>query len=342
MSPATIQSPRPIRWGIVATGGIARAFATDLRLVPDAVLGAVGSRSLSSARAFAAQYGVERAHGSYEALVADPEIDVVYVASPHSHHREHGLLALAAGKPVLVEKPFAMTAAEGEELATAAREAGLFCMEAMWMACHPVIRAVRDGLAAGRFGEPRQVTASLGFRVAGDPSRRMVDLALGAGSLLDMGVYPLTFANLMLGPPSDLEALATLSPTGYDEDIAIIGRHRPGALSLSSASMTSQVPRTAAIATTEGRIDLPLPFHHAPYATWTPLVDGRESGAPERIDGLGPLIGTGLGNEAAEVMRCLRAGETESPLVPLDRTLAIMRQMDQIRAQVGLRYAADG
>lgn len=342
MPPPASDTAPPIRWGIAATGGIARAFATDLRLVPGAVLGAVGSRSLSSAQAFAAAYGVRRAHGSYKELVADPEIDVVYVASPHSHHLAHGLLALAAGKSVLVEKPFAMTAAEGEELAAAAREAGLFCMEAMWMACHPVMRAIRDGLAAGRFGVPRQVSSNLGARVVREPGDRMVDIALGAGGLLDSGIYPLTFANLMLGPPTRLEALASLAPSGYDEDIALIGQHRHGALSLSSTSLTSHAPGTAWIATTEGRIEIPGPFLQPSYATWTPRAGDQDSETPQPIEGVEPVIGSGLGNEAAEVMRCLRAGLTESTLVPLEQTLAILRQMDGARAQVGVRYAADG
>ena len=163
----------------------------------------------------------------------------------------------------------------------------------------------------------------------------MSDPALGAGALLDMGIYPLTFAHLMLGPAETLVASATLSDQGVDLDVALAGRHGD-AVSALTASMTSTSPRTATIATTEGRIDVPRDFHVPPYAVWTPA-----DAEPERIDGLEPLLGTGLGNEAAHVQECLHAGRLESPLVPLDRTLTLIRQMDEVRRQIGVSYASD-
>ena len=331
--------PATVRWGILATGRIAHSFARDLLEVPGASLVAVGSRTSESARELAAAYGAEgcRAHGSYEALVADPDVDVVHIASPHSHHLAHARLALEAGKHVLCEKPLTINLDEAEEMVALAARHDQLLMEAMWTACHPVVRAVVDGLEAGRFGVPRQLHADLGFVVERPPDDRMRDPALGAGALLDMGVYPLTFADLTLGPATSLAASAVLDERGIDLDVAIAGAHAGGAVSALTASMTSISPRTATIATDRGRIELPRDFHHPPYAVWTPL-----EGEPERIDGTAPLLGRGLGNEAAEVARCLADGLRESPLVPHDRTLRLLAQMDDVRRQVGVRYPADG
>lgn len=324
-----------IGWGILATGKIARAFATDLRAVPDARIAAVGSRSAGSARAFADEHGdaSTRAHDSYEALVADPDVDVVYIASPHALHLEHARLAFAAGKHVLCEKPLTLNTAEAEAMVALAREHDRFLMEAMWMACNPVIRALGD---VERFGTPRQVHADLGFVVDRPATDRLLDPALGAGALLDMGIYPLTFAHLVLGEAEELRAVAHLSASGIDLDVAVVGRYPGGATAALTASMTSVSPRTATIATDRGTLHLPAQFHHPAYAEWVP-----QGGTPERVEGVEPLLGTGLGNEAAEVGRCLRAGLRESPLVPHAQTLTLMRQMDEVRRQVGVRYAAD-
>jgi len=324
-----------IGWGILGTGRIARSFATDLQEVPGARLAAVGSRTPGSAQAFAATYGGPEAtaHGSYDALVADPAVDVVYVATPHTLHLENARLAFAAGKHVLCEKPLAVNAAEAEEMVRLAREHDRFLMEGMWMACHPVVRAVLD---RERFGRPRQVHADLGFVVETSPHDRLLDPGLGAGALLDMGIYPLTFAHLVLGEASELRAVADVSETGIDLDLAIAGRYADGAVAALTASMTSLSPRAATIATDRGLLTLPSPFHHPGLVTWTP----RE-GPSEQVTGVEPLIGGGLGNEIAEVVRCLRAGLRESPLVPHEQSLTLMRQMDDIRAQVGVRYDAD-
>jgi predicted dehydrogenase len=330
--------PAPARWGILATGRIAGAFVADLRDVPGASVVAVGSRSAGSAERFVAGHGLEgaRPHASYDALVADPDVDVVYVASPHALHLEHAMLALAAGKHVLCEKPLVMNLDEAEQLVAAAREADRFLMEAMWTACHPVIRAVVEGLGEGRFGIPRQVHASLGFRVEASPDDRMLDPALGAGALLDMGIYPLTLADLVLGPAERAAAVATLDGRGVDLDVAVATQHVGGGLGALTASMTSASPRTAHVATDTGRIDLPASFHHPAYATWTPVA-----GDPERIEGVEPVIGTGLGNEALHVARCLRDGVRESPLVPHAMSLRLAELMDDVRRQVGVTYAAD-
>ena len=319
-----------VRWGVLAPGRIARKFARDLTLTPGAVLGAVGSRRLDAARAFADEFGGVTAHGSYEDLVADPNVDVVYVASPHALHLAHVRLALEAGKHVLCEKPVTVHVADAEEMIALAREHGRFLMEAMWTACHPVVLALRDGLAAGRFGSPRHLHAELGARFEGPSESRIFDPDLGASVLLDIGIYPLTFAHLLLGPAEELSALAVLSDLGYDADVAIAGRYPGGTLATMAASMTSWSSRTASIATDLGRIDVPDSFHHPAYAVFTPI-----GGEPVRIEGAEPVIGRGYGNEIAEVGRCLREGLLESPLVPHEQTLLIMRQLGDLRRQVG-------
>ena len=324
-----------IRWGVLAPGRIAHSFVRDLALLPDAALSATGSRSLERAQAFATEYG-GRAHGSYEALVADPEVDVVYVASPHALHEEHTMLALDAGKHVLCEKPMTLDAGATVRLFAAAAERGLFLMEAMWTACHPGIHTLLRLLRDGEHGSPRQVHADLGFVVDTDPSDRLLDPALGAGALLDMGIYPLTFAHLVLGEPEQLQAVAHLSASGIDLDIAVAGRYAGGATAALTASMTSQSPRTASVATEIGRFDLHADFHHPGRLQWTSYW--TPEGTSEWIEPDVAVIGRGYGNEAAEVHRCLRAGETTSPMVPPEQTISLMRQMDQIRGQIGLTY----
>jgi predicted dehydrogenase len=228
---------------------------------------------------------------------------------------------------VLCEKPLTLNRTEGEALFDAAGD--LFCMEAMWMACHPVVREVRRRLEAGEFGSPRQAYADLGFLVASDARDRLWDRALGAGALLDMGIYPLTFA--------EVTAAGALSDSGIDLDVAIAARHAGGAVSALTTSMTSPSPRTASISTDEGRIDVPAPFHHPAYAVWTPT-----DGEPERIEAPEPVLGTGLGNEAAHVQACLRDGLRESPLVPRDQTLELLAVMDAVRGQLGVHYPGEG
>ncbi|GAA1759001.1 Gfo/Idh/MocA family oxidoreductase [Nocardioides hankookensis] len=330
-----------IRWGILATGKIAQTFARDLARVPDARLVAVGSRRLESAEAFAAEHGGVP-YGSYEELVADPDVDVIYVATPHAFHLDNARLCFEAGKHVLCEKPVTLDTADAEEMVRLAGEHDRFLMEAMWTACHPVIRELRTRLAAGEFGRPRHLHAELGFRVDAGPDDRMLDPALGASALLDMGIYPLTIAHLLLGEAEQLTATADLSDRGIDLDVAVVGRYPTGALATLTASMTSYSSRRAEIATDQGRIHFD-DFHHPSKAVFTPYVEGPgswvvEPGEPVEVLGEEPVIGQGYGNEIAEVGRCLRAGLRESPLVPHAQTLTLLRQMDDLRAQVGVSF----
>ncbi len=331
----------PVRWGILATGKIAHSFAADLALVDDAELVAVGSRTAGSAEAFTATHG-GRPHGSYEALVADPDVEVVYVASPHALHLEHVEPLLAAGKHVLCEKPLTVTVAQAESMIASARAHDRFLMEAMWTACHPVVRTVVDGLRAGRFGQPRQLHAELGFRVDADPTDRMLDPALGASALLDMGIYPLTLAHLLLGEAESLTATAVLSERGIDLDVAVLGRYPGGALATMTASMTSWSTRSATLATDLGLLEL-ADFHHPTSATFTPYdVRGGRGAATEPVDLMSeaaPVIGLGYAHEVIEVGRCVREGLLESPLVPHAQTLTLLRQMEGLLTQAGVSFS---
>jgi predicted dehydrogenase len=328
-----------IRWGVLAPGRIARAFAGDLAVVPDGELVATGSRSLERAAAFAGEFG-GAAYGSYEELLGDPAVDVVYVASPHALHVEHTLLALEAGKPVLCEKPMTLDAASTATLFEAASTHGLFLMEAMWMACNPTVRKLLALLADGEHGTARQVHADIGFvvpgAVGGDQSDRLVNRALGGGALLDMGIYPLTFAQLVLGEAERHTAVANLSESGIDLDISIAGLYPGGATAALTATMTSHASVTATVATEVGRFDLPRPFHAPERVRWTSYWTAE--GDSEWIEPDEPLIGRGYGNEIAEVHRCLRAGALTSELVPPAQTISLMRQMDDLRAQIGVSY----
>ncbi|WP_405017596.1 Gfo/Idh/MocA family oxidoreductase [Kitasatospora sp. NBC_00070] len=328
-------SDRPIRWGILATGGIAAAFTEDLLAVPGAEVAAVASRTEPAARAFADRFGIPRAYGSWAELAADPEVDVVYVATPHTAHHDATTLMLEAGKAVLCEKPFTLNTRQAEQLVATARARQRFLMEAMWMYFNPVVRRVVELVRGGAIGEVRAVHADFGFPAPPDPTSRLLDPAAGGGALLDLGVYPVSFAHLLLGEPERIEAVATLTPEGVDEHTAVVLGHAGGALSLLSCSLVAGYGQRASVHGSTGRIELPTDFFHA-----TSFVLHRDGGTAERFTlDRGP--GHGLGLEAAEVVRCLRAGLTESPLVPLDGSLAVMRTLDTVRARIGVHYPGE-
>lgn len=319
-----------IRWGILATGGIARSFAKDLALLPEAELVAVGSRTPAGAQAFAAEYAVPRAHGSWEALATDPDVDVIYIATPHSHHHEAAVLCLHANKPLLVEKAFTLDLAQAQDLVTVARERHLFLMEAMWTRTIPAIRRIQELIADGAIGEVTQVTASFGLGIDFDASHRLRNPALGGGALLDLGVYPVTFAQIFLGRAQHVRAWASLWPEGTDANTGIILGYESGAVATLHCGVKGD-SRAARIVGTRGRIELNHGFH-AP-STFTLFRAGADAEEFEV-----PIRGNGLGYEAEEVMSCLRAGAVESTLVPLSSTLDTMRTLDAIRTQIGVSY----
>ncbi|MFD6418493.1 Gfo/Idh/MocA family protein [Streptomyces sp. NPDC060194] len=324
---------RPVRWGVLATGGIAATFATDLRALSDAEIVAVASRSTASAERFAARFDIPRAHGSWADLAADPDVDVVYVATPHAAHRAAAGLCLEAGRPVLVEKAFTLNAAEAGELVALARSRGLFLMEAMWTYCDPLVRRLVELVRGGAIGEVLSVQADFGIAVPYDPAHRLYDPAQGGGALLDLGVYPVAFAQLLLGEPSEVAARAVLSKEGVDLHTGILLSYESGAHASLQCSVTSATATTATITGTKGRIDVPAGF----FAPERFVL--HRAGASEEFTAEGPR--GGLAFEAAEVMRCLRAGATESPLVPLDGTLAVMRTLDAVRERIGVRYPGE-
>ncbi len=321
----------PTRWGILGCGNIARKFAAGLAALEDAALVAVGSRSADKARAFAAEFGASRAHGTYEDLAADPQVDAVYVATPHPMHRDHAILCLEAGKAVLCEKPFTVNAAAARAVVQVARARGVFLMEAMWTRFLPVMVRVREWLAAGAIGEPRLVTADFGFRAGINPESRLFDPALAGGALLDVGVYPVSLACMVFGPhPDRVASLATLGETGVDEQTAVVLGFPGGQLAVATAAIRTNTPQEARILGTDGMILLEPAFWRGERALL------RTRAGEERADL--PLAGNGYNYEAAEVGRCLRAGLLESPTMPLDETIAILDVLDRIRAQWGLKY----
>jgi predicted dehydrogenase len=324
----------PIRWGILGRGGIANSFAVGLQALDDAQLLAVGSRSAAAAEAFGEQYGVPHRYGSYAELVQDPEVDVVYVATPHPFHLEHSLLAMRAGKAVLCEKPLTINAREAAELIGYAREHRLFLMMAMWTRFLPAIARLRQLLAEGALGQVRLLHADFSFRAEFDPHHRLFDPALGGGALLDAGIYPLSMASMILGRPDSIVSQAHLGATGVDEQAAVILRYAGGSLAVLTTATRTAGPQVVVVRGTEGYVTLPPEWLKA-----TDLVITRPGREDERLHL--PLAGNGYNYEAAEVARCLRAGLIESDLMPHAETLALMETLDAIRAQWGLKYPSE-
>src|SRR3954469_1721769 len=246
----------PIRWGLLATGGIARTFATDLQLLPDCEILAVGSRAQTTADAFAADFGAPRSYGSYAELAADPDVDVIYVSTPHPGHLSATLLAIEQGKAVLCEKPLAMDRAEAQQMVDAARSAGVFLMEAMWTRFLPHIARIREILAAGALGELIYLTAEHGQWFAHDPAHRLFAPPLGGGALLDLGIYPVSFAHLVLGAPSAIVAVSTPAFTGVDATTSMVLRYPTGAHAVLTTSLAAKSNNPAVIYGTEARLEI--------------------------------------------------------------------------------------
>jgi predicted dehydrogenase len=321
-----------IRWGILATGWIAKQFTEDLAHVPGAEVLAVGSRSLEGAQAFAATHGIPRAYGSWQELAADADLDVIYVATPHSAHHAATRVCLEAGRAVLCEKPFTLDGAQARELVELARSRGLFLMEAMWMRTNPAIRRIISLVADGEIGEVTHISADFGLSGPVMPGHRLRAPELGGGALLDLGVYPITLAYLFLGRPAHIRAWASLFPEGTDENTGIVFGYDSGAVATLACGLRGRTAWRAVITGTKGRIEIPGPFLVPPGFT---LVRGDEE---TWVDV--PFVGNGMNHEAVEVVRCLREGLTESPLIPHAETLEIMAILDEIRAQIGVSYPA--
>ncbi len=328
--PDSFEAP-PLRWGVLGTGWVAEKFVTALHDSTRQVVQAVGSRSEEGARRAAAVFGATTAHPSYEALVADTEVDVVYVATPHHLHLPHALLAIGAGKHVLVEKPVGLDAGEARQLGEAAARAGVFCMEAMWSLFLPRFDIVRRLLADGVVGTPRVVLADLGEWF--DDDHRIMRPELAGGPMLDLGTYPVTLATWVLGGPEQVVAVGTPAPSGINGQVAMGLTTRAGATASLLVSMLTDLPTVATISGSEGRIDLDGPFYR-PGPVALRLRDGTDVAWDEpRVDH------AGLHFEAAEVARRVSAGETGSPLRPWADTVATLEVMDRVRALAGIDFA---
>jgi predicted dehydrogenase len=326
-----IMTEKVVRWGVLGTGGIAATFATDLPLVPGAELAAVGSRTPEAAAAFAGRHGFARSHGSWAELAADPDVDVVYVATPHVAHFDAAMTCLEGGKAVLCEKPMTLDLASSTTLVREARDRGLFLMEAMWMRLNPAIRRIVELIRDGAIGEVTNIHADFGLQGPFPATHRLRDPAMGGGALLDLGVYPLNLAHLILGAPAVVRSWARLTPEGVDDNTGILLGWDSGAIAALSCSLVGETRTAASITGTLGRIDLPQGFF-VPRG----FVLHRVGRATEDI--AYPFLGSGYQYEAVEVQRCLAEGLAESPLMPHATTLEIMSLMDTIRAQLGVAY----
>jgi predicted dehydrogenase len=324
-----------LRWGVLAPGRIAGTFVDALAQCTKQRLVAVGSRSLDRAQAFASAHGADRAYSSYEQLVADPEVDAVYVASPHSEHAAQALLAIEAGKPVLVEKPFTRNADEAGQVARAAKAAGVFAMEAMWTRFLPHIDVIRQLLADGALGEVITVLADHGQIFEPDPEGRMFNPALAGGALLDLGVYPISFASFVLGSPDSIVATGSLTDTGVDAQASMVltsGR----AQACLNTTLLAKTPTTASISGTLARLECTGAFYAPGVLTLTSNDDRR------LVRDADPITGhLGLSFEAAHAATLIADGATESPLMPLDETISVLQTIDGVRTQVGVRFPGE-
>ena len=319
------------RWGILGPGNIAAKFATGVAALADQEVVAVGSRTQASADRFADRFSIRRRHTGYEALAADPEVDAIYVATPHNFHREHTILALRHGKHVLCEKPFAINAAEAQEMVDVAREAGLFLMEAMWSRFLPIIVEARRLIADGAIGAVQMIQADFGFRASFNPASRLFDPALGGGALLDVGVYPVSLATLLLGEPDRIAAVAALGATGIDENTGMLLGYPGGEVALLATTVRASTLQEAIILGSAGSIRL-----HSPWWVGNTLTLQRAGDDAEVV--ARPFIANGYSHEAMEVADCVRAGRLESKTMPLNESLLVMRIMDAVRAQLGMKY----
>jgi predicted dehydrogenase len=324
-----------IRWGILATGGIAATFTEDLLALPGTEVVAVGSRTQAAADAFGDRFGIAHRHGSWQALAADPDVDIVYVANTHNAHYDASRVCLEAGKAVLCEKTFTINLAQARDLQRIAKERNLFLMEAMWMRCNPAFLRMLEMIADGAIGHVQTVHAD--FHLPGAtlaPEHRLRDPGLGGGALLDLGVYPVSLAHAVLGVPESVRAWAQLTKEGVDANTGILFGYAGGEMAALTCGLTADTPVTAVVSGTGGRIELGRTFYRP-----SGFVLHRTGKGPERVEV--PYTGNGMNHEAAEAMRCLRTGAIESPLVPWQATADVMALLDGVRGQIGVRYPGE-
>lgn len=324
-----------IKWGILSTGHISKKFAEALAILPDAELAAVASRDIDTARKFAEKYKVSKAYGTYEELADDPDIDVIYIGTPHTFHLENSVMCMRKGKAVLCEKAFTINSIEAREMVRVAREENVFLMEAMITRHVPLIKKVLNWIKEGLIGEVRMVRASRCARGVFPPGARQMNPELGGGSLLDVGVYVISFASMIYQkPPVETVGVSHIGDWGSDEQGIAILKYGNGEIADLSFALRTAAVNEAYIFGTEGYIKIEDVFAVPTRASL--VINKQEAEALEE-----PIIGNALNYEAEEVMRCLRAGLKESPLMPLDESIQIMEIMDNLRKPWGLVYSND-
>ena len=322
------------RWGILASGGIAQAFARDLSYFNHHIVAAVGSRSQESADSFAAEFPGCTAYSSYEALVADPTLDAIYVASPHPYHVSNTVLALNAGKPVLCEKPFTINAAEARQMKAAADANGVALMEAMWARFLPHMRKVREILSSGILGDIWAVEADHGQRLSDYANPRHWEPSLGGGALLDLGIYPISFAHMVLGVPDKITSSATFTDKGVDASSTVIFDYKSGAQAILTSNMMVSTPCRATICGTLGKIEIDRTFYN-PTSMRVIMHDGTTTEYPNEYKG------HGLRDQALEFERVVRSGAKSSAILTPDESILIMESLDEVRKQIGLIYPSE-
>ena len=319
------------KWGIIGTGGIARAFSNDIGFLSDHVIAAVGSRSLENAENFVKTIPGAKAHGSYDALINDSDIDAIYVATPHPSHKENVIAALNAGKPVLCEKPFAVNAHEAREMVAAAKANDVALMEAMWARFLPHYAKIREIVASGVLGQITTIHADHGQRLADQNIARLVEPSLAGGALLDLGIYPISFAHMVLGIPQSITSSAVFTDKGVDAQTSMILDYANGSQAILNTTMIVQTPCTAVIAGLKGYLEVNRTFYN-PTSMRLTLFDGTVTEYPSDYKG------HGLREQAVEFAHVIKSGAKESPILTWDDTIAIMEIMDTVRSQIGLKY----
>ena len=317
-------------WGILGPGGIARAFARDLQSLAGHSVAAVGSRTLSNAQEFVSTFG-GKAYGSYEELVADESVDAIYVATPHPAHKENVVLALNAGKPVLCEKPFAVNAQEAQEMVAAAVANKVALMEAMWSRFLPQYAQVREIVASGILGKILTVHADHGQRLADQNIPRLVDPLLAGGALLDLGIYPVSFAHMILGNPTKITASGVLTDRGVDGQTSMIFDYASGAQAVLNTTMLEQTPCRAVVAGVNGWLEIDRVFY-SPTSMRVSLFDGTVKQYPNTY------VGHGIREQAEEFKQLVLSGKQQNELLNWKDTVDIMKTLDTVRSQIGLRY----
>ena len=317
-------------WGILGPGGIAQAFAKDLTFIEGHTIGAVGSRSNANAEKFANTFG-GTAYGSYEELVADSSIDAIYVATPHPAHHDNVILALNAGKPVLCEKPFAVNAKQAQAMVDAAAKNKVALMEAMWARFLPHYAKVREIVASGVLGPILSIHADHGQRLADQGIARLVDPQLAGGALLDLGIYPISFAHMILGNPTSITSKAVMTDRGVDAQTSMIFSYDNGAQAVLTTTMIEQTPCRAVVAGLHGWLEIDRTFYN-PASMRVILNDGSVTEYPSAY------TGHGLREQAESFKQIVQSGAVESKVLTWKDTVDIMKSMDTVRSQIGLRY----